>query len=81
MGFEPVPLGYTPIVRPIKPREHARLASGESNTLDTHFPAPLWNTSMHYETLKLLSVGLRLPPGVCTDLRWVGRGVPQKDER
>ena len=40
MGLEPVPLGYAPIMLPITPREQARLASVETNTSDTHPPAP-----------------------------------------
>ena len=44
-GFEPAPVGYAPIV--LTPREQARLASVETNTSDTHPPAPSWNTSMH----------------------------------
>ena len=39
-GFEPVPLGYAPIVIPITPRGQARLASVETNTSDTHPPTP-----------------------------------------
>ena len=34
--FEPVPLGYAPIVPLITPRVQARLASVETNTSDTH---------------------------------------------
>ena len=35
-GFEPVSLGYAPIVLPIAPRRQARLPSVETNTSDTH---------------------------------------------
>ena len=39
-GSEPVHLGYGPIVLTITPRGQARLASVETNTSDTHPPAP-----------------------------------------
>ena len=55
-GFEPVPVGYAPIMLPITPREQARLVSVETNTSDTL--GPLWNTSMHCETLQLLCAGV-----------------------
>ena len=39
-GFEPLPLGYVPTVLPTIPRGQVRLASVETNTSDTHRPAP-----------------------------------------
>ena len=63
-GFEPVPLGYMPTVLPITPRVQACLASVQANTSDPHPAAPSRNTSMHYETLQLLSVGPWQPSGV-----------------
>ena len=49
-GFEPVPLGYAPIVPPITQRGQAGLASVETNTSDTNPPAPLRNTVMQRNT-------------------------------
>ena len=50
--------------RPSFIREQARLASVETNTSETHPPAPSWNTSMHYETLQLPSVGRVCAPAL-----------------
>ena len=68
MGFEPVPLGYAPTMLPITPRGQARLTSVETNTSDTHPPAPLWNTVMQ-ETLQLLSAGPRCQASVRTSAK------------
>ena len=64
-GFEPVPLGYVPIVLATTPREQAHLASFETNTSDTHPPAASWNTSMHFKTLQLICVYARMCVRAC----------------
>ena len=79
MGPEPAPLGHAAIDRPISPREQAGLSSVRTNTSDTHPPAPSLNTKMHYETLPFATP--LQPSGVSLDLRWVGRGVSEKDDR
>ena len=55
-GFEPVPLGFAPIVLMITPWGQARLASVETNTSYTHLQVHR-ETQSWKETLQLLSAG------------------------
>ena len=64
---------------PITPRGQARLTSVETNTLDTHPPAPSWNTNIQRNTPTPICG--TTTSGICKDLRWVGQSVSGKDER
>ena len=77
-GFEPVSLGYAPIVLPIAPRQQARLTSVEWNTSDTH---PLARSRNNHAWKTPTPICGTATPSICKDLRWVGRSVSKKDER
>ena len=84
----PIPLDgirtCTPGIRAHRYSDYTTRAGTPHVSRNKHFrhspPAPSWNTSMHNETLQVLSAGPRLPPGVCKDLRWVWRAMSKKDE-
>ena len=63
---------------PITPRRQARLPSVETNPSDTHPSARSWNNHAWNTPTPICGTATS---SICKDLRWVGRGVSEKDNR